>query len=319
MTGQTEEREKHSKLTLYSPDITCNSCIKILNTVFEQTEGINAFSISEKKIELEIDPTKVTEEEIIARIQKKGYRASQLPITKRTTTIRERVKDFFTNKDKYHLEYQMIRYTIWTFLLLTVLELVAYVTFSNNLTELKTFGPWMIYLNIAVVTLGAAIWHFNAHKTEIPCMVGMMAGMTIGMQTGLMLGTIIGATNGMLMGSVIGVIAGVIIGAKNGSCCGIMGIMEGMMAGVMGGTMGPMIGVMLKYDHILWFMPLFTIVNILILWGLAYLLYEEVVEDSHVEKKPLSMFTFASYCIITTAILMLIMLYGYRSSLGITI
>ncbi len=300
-----------TKKTIYSPDITCGSCVKVLSKLFEHTNGIENFSISvtSSAIEIEYDPTLLSEEQLLQLIHNKGYRASFSIFGRKTFS--DRCKDFFQNKEKYALEYTMLRYSGFSFLLLFLIQAIVWKTvFGGDITLLTAKAWWILYLDIAVVALGAALWHFHAYKTEVPCMVGMMVGMTFGMQSGMIIGTIIGATNGMFIGSVVGVLVGVIVGALNGKCCGIMGIMEGMMAGVMGGTMGPMIAVMMQFDRLLWFMPFFMLVNLFILWGLSYMLYEEVVEEKPtVEKQPLDFMTFFSFCLVSVILFVFIIFF----------
>ena len=178
-----------------------------------------------------------------------------------------------------------------------------------------TYGWWLFYLNVSVATLGAALWHVAAHKTTTTCMVGMMIGMTIGMQTGMMIGAVIGATNGFFIGSMAVMFLGVIGGVITGKSCGLMGVMEGMMAGVMGGTMGAMISVMMFSDHLLWFMPFYMIFNIIILWGLTFMLFEEVVEEKEVMRRAVDAETFLALIVIIATILGAIMLYGPTSAL----
>jgi hypothetical protein len=147
-------------------------------------------------------------------------------------------------------------------------------------------------------------------------MHGMMIGMTIGMQTGMLLGAILGATNGFFVGATAGMVLGVTAGIIAGRCCGIMGTMEGMMAGVMGGTMGPMISVMMLSDHLQWFMPLYVIVNIVIVAGLVKMYLEGVVAPAkQVHERPLDALTFISICVVVTALLVAIMVYGPKSYL----
>lgn len=301
-----------TKKTIYSPDITCGSCVKVLSKLFEQTKGITSFSISvtSSAIEIEYDSTLLSEEQLLQLIHNKGYRASFSVFGRKT--ISDRCTDFFQNKEKYALEYTMLRYSGLALVLLLVIQLLVWKTvFGSDVTLFTAKAWWLLYLDIAVVSLGAALWHFHAYKTEVPCMVGMMIGMTIGMQSSMMIGTIIGATNGIFIGSVIGVLVGVLVGALNGKCCGIMGIMEGMMAGLMGGTMGPMIAVMMQFDHLLLFMPFFMFVNILILWGLSYMLYEEVVEENPtVEKQPLDFMTYFSFCLVVVILFVFVIFFG---------
>lgn len=304
------------KKTIYCPDIVCESCVKILTKIFQNTKGIQSFEIKADSIDVDYDPAHIQEEELLKTIHKKGYRASFSLFGKKAFS--ERCREFFTDRNKYAIEWRMLAYSGATLLLLLLIQLAFCFAFHQQQPLFSVYGWWIFYLDVAVVSLGAAIWHFRVYKTQIPCMVGMMVGMTIGMVSGLMIGTIIGSTNGMFMGAVVGIFIGVGIGTLNGKCCGIMGTMEGMMAGLMGGTMGPMIALMMKYDHILLFMPLFIIVNIIILWGLSYMLYEEVIEENqNIEKRPMSFLLFFFLCFLASSLLGIIILYGYKSQFGI--
>jgi len=297
------------KKTIYSPDITCGSCAKVLTKLFEQTHGIQSFSIfvSSSTVEVEYDPSKLSEDQLLQLIHNKGYRASFSVFGRKTFT--DRWKDFIQNKEKYSLEYTMLRYSATAIILLIIIESIAWKIILGSSLFTSTF-MWLLYLDAAVVSLGAALWHFYSYKTEIPCIVGMMVGMTFGMQSSMMIGTIIGATNGIFIGSVVGVLVGVIVGALNGKCCGIMGVMEGMMAGLMGGTMGPMIAFMMQFDRLFMFMPFFMIINVLILLGLSYMLYEEVVEENPtVKREPLDFMTYFSFCFIAVLLFSFIIFF----------
>ena len=304
------------KKTIYCPDIVCESCVKVLNKTFDKMKGVNSFAIKKDSIDMDYDPKQITEEELLKIVHTKGYRASFSIFGRKTFS--ERVKDFFTNREKYSVEYKMFFYAAATFALLLLIQASLCFGFHKQQPLFSVYGWWIFYLDLAIVTIGAAIWHFHTYRTQITCMVGMMVGMTIGMVSGLMISTIIGATNGMFIGSLVGLVVGVSVGVLNGKCCGIMGVMEGMMAGVMGGTMGPMIALMMKYDHLLLFMPFFMLVNIFILWGLSYMLYEEVVEENpNIEKKPLSFVAFLFGCLVASILLGFIIIYGYKSQFGI--
>ncbi len=299
------------KKTIYSPDVTCGSCAKVLTKMFEQTKGIEKFSISiaSNAIDIEYNPIELSEEQLLQLIHNKGYRASFSIFGRKTFS--DRWKDFTQNKEKYALEYTMLRYSALAFFFLLIIEIIMWKILFDT-TLFTSLFMWVVYTDIAVISLGAALWHFYSYKTEVPCMVGMMLGMTLGMQSSMMIGTIIGATNGIFVGSVVGVLVGVIIGALNGKCCGIMGVMEGMMAGLMGGTMGPMISIMMQYDHLFVFMPFFMVVNVLILFGLSYMLYEEVVEENpSVKREPLDFMTYFSFCFIAVFLFTFIMFFGY--------
>ncbi len=226
----------------------------------------------------------------------------------------ERGKEFLRDGKKYEIERTMIKYTITIVCLLVSLQLLGAYIFKIGWVE--RFAPWIFYAIISVASIGGAIWHMKSYSVKIGTMPGMMIGMTFGMQSGLMIGTILGATNGIFVGGLAGMIAGVFTGAWCGKCCGVMGVMEGMMAGIMGGTMGGMIGVMFFADKILYFMPFFMFLNIIILWGLSYMLYEEVVEAEQRSGKPASFAALITGCVLAVAIVIAVMLLAPRSGMA---
>ncbi len=301
-------------IKIYVPDIECESCVTLLQKKFIKTQGIQTTKFSQEKVDISFDETKIKTEDILELIRKSGYRASLTPFEKKT--FKERKREFFENKTKFELERRIITYSLGLFLILTFLEVIAYFIFLKNIPDfISRFAWWIIYLNLSVATLGTALWHYLAYKATPTCMLGMMIGMTMGMQTGMMIGAIFGATNGLFLGSVIGLILGVSVGIYTGKCCGIMGTLQGMMAGLMGGIMGPMTTLMLFSDHLLWFMPLYILVNILIVWGFSYMVFEEMVEYKEVEKFPHPFTTLTFWAIVVTTILLALMVYGIRSPL----
>ena len=86
-----------------------------------------------------------------------------------------------------------------------------------------------------------------------------------------------------------------------------------MMACLMGAIMGPMTTLMLFSDHLLWFMPLYIFVNVLIVWGFSYMIYEEMVENKEIKKSPLPFARLCIYTILVTLVLIVFMLYGIKS------
>ncbi len=300
-------------ITIYVPDISCESCVKLISRALEKKEGITSFVFNHEAVDLNFDESKVKIGEIIDLIKALGFRASLNPFERKT--FRERKKDFFENREKYKIERQAFANAAIALFILVILEGIAYIGFLEKIPNfISAYGWWLFYLDISIVSLGMGLWHFYAYETKVTCMSGMMVGMTFGMQTGMMIGAVMGAVNGFFIGSVAGLILGVIVGSLAGKCTGIMGVMEGMMAGVMGGTMGPMITVMMV-DNILWFMPVFMAANIIIIFGLSYMLYEEVVEHKSVKEKPLDLNTFVGLCIIAVFILAAIMIIGPKSLL----
>lgn len=230
------------------------------------------------------------------------------------TSVRTRIKSFCTQRHLYELEWKMVLYSIGLILfLLVIMQSLAYTLLQTNERYITNL-PWIAYLIITVGVIGGALWHIRAHKVQVSSMMGMMIGMILGMQTGVMVSVVFGSTNGMFIGSLVGLLSGLSVGMYAGRCCGLMGVLNGAIMGAMGGTMGPMIALMMKVDHIFWFMPLFTLVNILIVWGLNFLVFEEVVEGKKIEKKPSSVVMFFLSCISLIIIGVVIILYGYASA-----
>ena len=88
------------------------------------------------------------------------------------------------------------------------------------------------------------------------------------------------------------------------------------MSGIMGGTMGPMISVMMFTDHIQIFMPFYIILNVILLIGFMKMWHEEIVEgNKELVHKNIDLVSFASACIIVTAVLLVIIIYGMKSPL----
>ncbi len=304
------------KATVYCPDIECDSCVKVITRALEKTEGVGPFTITKDHVDIEYDPAKLEKGLLVSVIQDKGFRAAFEPFSRRT--FGERWRDFRENREKYSLEYRMLKYDAITLGLLFLIGYIVFWGLFNNSTEvLSKYGWWFFYLTLSVVAIGSAMWHFQSYKGTVTSMTGMMIGMTFGMQTGFLIGTIVGATNGMFIGSLAGMLSGVFVGWYNGKCCGIMGIMEGMMAGIMAGLMGAMTGVMLLVDNIFLFMPVFMLLNVMVLFGLSYLLFEEMVEGNKtIEKHPVQFSTFFLLCFLAVAIVMGIMMFAPKS--GIT-
>ena len=287
--------------TIHVPDIECDSCVRLISKHLIKEH----ISFSIKGDTIETDDVKRT----IAIIKQLGYRAAEQPFERKT--FKERWRHMREQKHKYTTEYTGISYFIGIVITLAVILAIAYAGFLNTIPDFTAkYSWWMFYLIITVAAVGTALWHFFAYRGKITCMVGMMIGMTFGMQTGMMLGAIVGATNGFFIGSMVGMLTAAVVGAITGRCCGIMGVMEGLMAAVMGGTMGAMISVMMFADNLLWFMPFFMGLNLIILAGLSYMLYEEVVEDKEVERKPLDFLSVASGCIIVFAVIVAIILFA---------
>jgi hypothetical protein len=215
---------------------------------------------------------------------------------------------------------KLIRYGAITFLILIILELLAYFGFlSLQPGFLVKYGWWILYLDLSIIFLGLSVYYVLSNRSRAPCMTGMMMGMTIGMQTGMMIGAVVGATNGFFTGSMVGMILGSIAGVLAGRASkSTMSWLQGLMAGIMGGTMGPMISVMMFTDHIAIFMPFYFILNIIVLLGFIKMYHEEIIEgNKELVHKKIDLLTFVSACILVAFIIIVIMIYGPKAGLFI--
>ncbi len=303
------------KTKIYVPDIECDSCVKLLHRKFKDLDGIEQFEVHNDSMDVNYDAKTITAEDLVTAIEDLGFRASVRPFEKKSFT--ERWRDFRQNPHKYAMPLKTVYYSLALFAILSLLEVVAYFAFFSGTSGfIARYAIWFFYLNITVASLGATLWYIRSYKGTVTCMTGMMIGMTVGMQAGMMVGAVIGATNGFFTGALVGMLIAVVLGTMAGAVCGIMGASQGMMSGVMAGTMGAMITVMMFTDRVLVFMPFYMIINVLILGTLIYLFYEEVVEGKKdVKKQSADFMTFAALCIIITAILIIIMVYGPKSPL----
>lgn len=292
------------KTRLFSPDIECDSCVRVLKRILSKRDDISSFRITTEYIELE-HTSKATLQEIQKAIKDKGYRVATHPIQRKT--YGERWREFVKDAKKYAIERRMIKYASLMLLVALLLQ-GTFIAIMDGISPgfATTYGVWLIYLAVNIVFIASAIWHFKSYRATVTCMTGMMIGMTIGMQTGMLIGAVIGITNGFFWGAMIGMLLGSAVGVWTGNCCGIMGMMEGLMAGIMGGTMGSMITVMMFNNNIHYFMPAYVVLNIIVLLGFSYMLFEELVEDKDVHIHHIGFQKFLSYTTLALSILTLL-------------
>ncbi|MEW6286279.1 MAG: cation transporter [Chloroflexota bacterium] len=69
------------KKTFRVEDMTCSNCAMKLESLEDTLEGVKEINASYHRLEMviEYDETKLTEEQIIAAVKKKGYQAVPLP------------------------------------------------------------------------------------------------------------------------------------------------------------------------------------------------------------------------------------------------
>ncbi|MEK6834747.1 MAG: hypothetical protein AABX61_00605 [Nanoarchaeota archaeon] len=222
-----------------------------------------------------------------------------------------------SSKMIFKIEKSMIKTAFYTLIFLSLIEIIAYYGFFKNIPNFfSKYGYYLIFLVISIVINSVAIWHIKAYKHVFSCTTGMMVGMTIGMTSGFSIGLIVGATNGMFIGSLAGIIIGMIVGGYVGNCCGIMGIMEGIMAGLMGGLMGAMTSIMTLNDNLAIFVPILMISIVVIIVGLAIMIYEEEVKKrTDIHYHGFEFLPFITVNFIITLMLTFLMIYGPRSFL----
>ena len=65
------------KKTFKVPDMTCTNCAMKLESLEDTLDGVKEISASYHKLQMviEYDETKLTDEQIIAAVKKKGYQA----------------------------------------------------------------------------------------------------------------------------------------------------------------------------------------------------------------------------------------------------
>ncbi|GAB4547877.1 MAG: hypothetical protein Fur002_24320 [Anaerolineales bacterium] len=68
------------KKTFQIPDMTCSACAMKLEALEDALDGVKEINASYHKLEMviEYDESKLTEEQIIAAVKKKGYTALTL-------------------------------------------------------------------------------------------------------------------------------------------------------------------------------------------------------------------------------------------------
>ncbi len=66
-----------TRKTFKIPDMTCSNCAMKLESLEDDLEGVKRVDASYHKLQMvvEYDETKLTEEQIIAAVEKKGYTA----------------------------------------------------------------------------------------------------------------------------------------------------------------------------------------------------------------------------------------------------
>ena len=259
-------------------------------------------------------------DQIVSKVN--GDSLATLPCCSPTPrTMGERWRDFRSNTGDYRLFLRFAWFAPVTAALTGLLQFALYQQFFAQETNfLANYGWWLFYLDISVVAMVAVLGYLRSYDLNAPQMLGMMIGMVIGMQGGVMLGAVFGATNGLFVGSLVGMFSGGLSGIYVGCLCGCtMAVIQGLMSGGMAGTMGAMLIGMMLGDHVLVFMPIFTIVNVMILLGLTYLFHEEGVKGGLCKRRQSPGFlSLVSISLLATTALALLMVYGPKGPMAWT-
>jgi copper chaperone CopZ len=288
--------------------MTCESCERLIAKAVAEAGGkMKEISASQGFATIEYPEGERGKME--QAIEKAGYSLDELPPSEPIESqLSAFLSDFVSGKPATAVVRQCFAYSVASFLILSA---ALYFIFGNP----NKYALYMIYTALSAVSVTGAFALFRAYGRHFNCMEGMMIGMTIGMAAGFLFGAIVGATNGMFIGSVFGMLMGMALGAFSGKVCGIMGLMEGLMAGVMGGTMGAMLTVMMQFDNLDAFMPIFVLSNLLILAGLKYMIY--YYAGRRAAGKLMPAWRFFALAAVLTALTLIVVLYAPRAGVVI--
>jgi len=283
--------------------MTCESCEKLVSHAVAKAGG-SVKEISASKGFATIEYPDGEREKMEQAIASAGYSIGgpvlQVPLERQLAAF---ASDFLAGKPSTKPVRDCFAYSVASFI---VLAAAVFLLFSAD-----KYFPYFIYAAISAVAVAGGIALANACKQHLSCMEGMMLGMTIGMSAGFLFGAVVGATNGMFIGSMFGMLIGMALGYYSGKACGIMGAMEGLMAGIMGGTMGAMLTVMMQYDNLALFMPIFVLANLLVLAGLKYMIYYYSCRRG--AAKQVSAATLSGLALLLVALTIAVILYAPRS------
>jgi copper chaperone CopZ len=80
VSGSSSKEKPMIKKTFKVPDMTCTNCAMKLESLEDTLDGVKEINASYHKLQMtvEYDESKLTDEQIIAAVKKKGYQA--LPV-----------------------------------------------------------------------------------------------------------------------------------------------------------------------------------------------------------------------------------------------
>ena len=236
------------------------------------------------------------------------------PDVETTGWLAQRWRDFRCDANAFPLFLRLLAYAPALLLLTGLLQFLAYRRyFADTPGFAARYGWWLFYLDVSAVALAAVLGYLRSFHLRTSHMLGMMVGMVVGMQAGTMLGAVVGATNGLFVGALAGMGAGVLFGIYIGCrCASTMAVVQGLMSGGMSGTMGAMLIAMMLRDHVLLFMPFFTLANLFILLGFTYLFHEHAVATGECPRRGRDpgFLSMLGLTLLITTLLAWVMIYG---------
>lgn len=268
-------------LTLHG--MHCDSCAKVIERTVARhpNASVKSLDVEHNRVVLECGQEQLSG--IRSELLDKGYQLllpGEFAKDGYEAGSSRRGIAFFSNVLKgapgFASERRLVGFSFIALLAIMLVQGLLYVVFFQDQPKFIS-NYWHIALltAVSVVTLLFAFYHTEAFSKRATCMTGMMIGMTFGMAGGFLIGAFAGATNGMFVGSLVGMAVGMGFGYYTGRCCGVMGVMEGLMGGLMAGTMGAMLSVMLILDHLIPFLYVLTVVELVIMAAFSYMLYKE--------------------------------------------
>ena len=62
------------KKRIHSPDIECDSCVKVIDRAFKKLQGIQSFKVKDNYVDVEFDESLIKIESIMEAIKERGLK-----------------------------------------------------------------------------------------------------------------------------------------------------------------------------------------------------------------------------------------------------
>src|SRR5659263_137390 len=122
-------------------------------------DGVKDYKIHADSMDIIYDENMIKAEDFVTAVEDLGFRASVRPFERKSFS--ERWKDFGENSHKYEIIYKALKYGFVAFLILVLLQTIAFVGFWNNVIPnfFSHYAWWLLYLDLSVASIGATIWY----------------------------------------------------------------------------------------------------------------------------------------------------------------